>query len=126
MSVTVATSPQAASNENGEQCFVMGRVSWDSYVKISDALEDQAGLRLIYCEGRLAFVGKSRRHEWLSECLGHLVMAIAAHLGNPVRAGGRSDLSPSREGSGPRGRSDVSLRWERPQDAWRKRLRLRH
>ena len=46
----------------------MGRDPWDAYVKISDALEDQPGLRMIYCDGRLAFVGKSRRHEWLSEC----------------------------------------------------------
>ena len=44
-------------------------------------------------------MGKSRRHEWLSECLGHLVMAIAVHLRHRLRAGGRGDLSPPREGS---------------------------
>jgi Uma2 family endonuclease len=80
MSVTLATEPTTAA-ENGEQRFVMDRVTWDAYVKISEALEDQPGLRMIYCDGRLAFVGKSRRHEWLSECLGHLVMAIAAQIG---------------------------------------------
>jgi len=84
-----ATAP-AAMTDHGEQRFVMGRVSWDAYVKISDALEDQPGLRLIYCDGRLVFVGKSRRHEWLSECLGHLVMAIAAQLGIPCEPAGEA------------------------------------
>ena len=69
MSVTLLTPP-AAETENGEQRFVMGRVSWDAYLKISDALDDQPGLRMIYCDGRLVFVGKSRRHDWFAERLG--------------------------------------------------------
>jgi Uma2 family endonuclease len=99
MSVTLAT-PTAAENENGEQRFVMGRVSWDSYVKISDALEDQPGLRMIYCDGRLVFVGKSRRHEWLSECLGHLVMGTAARLGIPCEPAGEATYRLRERGAG--------------------------
>jgi Uma2 family endonuclease len=89
MSVTLL-SPPAALTENGEQRFVMERVSWDAYVKINEALDDQPGLRMIYCDGRLVFAGKSRRHEWLSECLGHLVLGIAAQLGIPCEPAGEA------------------------------------
>jgi Uma2 family endonuclease len=89
MSVT-ELSPPAAPSENGEQRFVMGRVSWDAYVKISEALDDQPGLRMIYCDGRLVFVGKSRRHEWISDTLGHLVMALAAQLSIPCEPAGEA------------------------------------
>ena len=82
MSVTLATPP-AAETENGEQSFVMGRISWDAYVKISDALEEQRGLRMIYCDERLDFVGKSRRHDWFAERLANLVVALARGLGVP-------------------------------------------
>ena len=80
MSVTLMNA-SAAEPENGEQRFVIERVSRDAYLKISDALDDQPGLRMIYCDGRLVFVGKSRRREWLSKCLGHLVLGIASELG---------------------------------------------
>ena len=99
MSVTLA-SPPADLSANGEQHFVMGRVTWDAYLKISEALEDQPGLRLIYCDGRLAFVGKSRRHEWLSECLGHLVMGIAAQLGVPCEPAGEATYRLHEKGAG--------------------------
>ena len=92
MSATVA-SPPAAETEDGEQCFVMGRVSWDSYLKIGDALEDQPGLRLIYCDGRLAFEGKSRRHDWFAERLAEFVKAMARGLGNPLGRCRASDIS---------------------------------
>ncbi len=97
--MTIA-SQAAAISESGEQLFVMGRVTWDAYVKISDALEDQTGLRLIYCDGRLSFVGKSRRHEWLSECLGHLVVGIAAHLGIPCEPAGEATYRRREKGAG--------------------------
>jgi Uma2 family endonuclease len=99
MSVTLASRP-AAETEDGEQRFVMGRITWDAYVKISDALEDQPGLRMIYCDGRLAFVGKSRRHKWLSECLGHLVMGIAAQLGIPCEPAGEATYRRHEKGAG--------------------------
>src|SRR5262249_55926653 len=37
--------------------------------------------RMVYCAGRLTFMGKSRHHEWLSDCLGNLVLGVAAALG---------------------------------------------
>jgi Uma2 family endonuclease len=99
MSVTIASQPSAES-EPVEQRFEMGRVTWDAYLKISDALEGQPGLRLIYCDGRLSFVGKSRRHEWLSECLGHLVVGIAAYMGIPCEPAGEATYRRREKGAG--------------------------
>jgi Uma2 family endonuclease len=99
MSVTLLTPP-ATESDNGEQRFVLGRVSWDAYVKISEALDDQPGLRMIYCDGRLVFVGKSRRHEWISDSLGHLVLAIAAQLGIPCEPAGEATYRREERGAG--------------------------
>ena len=68
----------------------MGGVTWDAYLKVSDAFEDQPGLRIIYCDGRLAFMGKSRRHDWFAERLGELVKAMARGLGIPWEDAGQS------------------------------------
>ncbi len=89
MSVTLM-NPPAAETENGEQRFVMGRVSWDAYLKINEALDDQPGLRMIYCDGRLVFVGKSRRHDWFAERFGELVKALAHGLGIPWEDAGQA------------------------------------
>ena len=93
-------SPPAVGSENGEQRFVIGSVTWDAYVKISDALDDQPGLRMIYCDGRLVFVGKSRRHAWISDSLGHLVMAIAAQLDIPCEPAGEATYRREDKGAG--------------------------
>ena len=89
MSVTLATS-SVGETDNGEQRFVMGCVSWDAYLKISEALDDQPGLRLIYCDGRLVFVGKSRRHDWFAERLGEFVKALARGLAIPWEDAGQA------------------------------------
>jgi Uma2 family endonuclease len=99
MSVTLL-NPPTAETEDGEQRFVLGRVTWDAYVKISEALDDQPGLRMIYCDGRLVLVGKSRRHERLSECLGHLVLGIAAQLGIPCEPAGEATYRRHEKGAG--------------------------
>jgi Uma2 family endonuclease len=83
-------NPPAAETEPAEQRFVMGRVTWDAYLKISDALDDQPGLRLIYCDRRLVFVGKSRRHDWFAERLGEFVKAMARGLGIPWEDAGQA------------------------------------
>jgi Uma2 family endonuclease len=82
MSVTLVSQP-TAEIETAEQRFVIGRIDWDAYVTICDALDEQNGVRLIYNDGKLIFMGKSRRHEWLSDCLGYLVIGIATHLRIP-------------------------------------------
>jgi Uma2 family endonuclease len=78
MSVTLVSRP-TAEIETAEQRFVIGRIDWDAYVTICDALDEQNGVRLIYNDGKLIFMGKSHRHEWLSDCLGYLVIGIATH-----------------------------------------------
>jgi hypothetical protein len=82
MSVTLVSRP-TAEIETAEQRFVIGRIDWDAYVTICDALDEQNGVRLIYNDGKLIFMGKSHRHEWLSDCLGYLVIGIATHLQIP-------------------------------------------
>ncbi len=99
MSITLAIS-HAVETENGEQHFVMGRVTWDAYLKISDALEDQPGLRMIYCDGRLAFVGKSRRHEWFGERSADFVKAIARGLGVPWEDAGQATYRREKTNAG--------------------------
>jgi Uma2 family endonuclease len=89
MSVTLL-APPATETDNGEQRFVVGRVSWDAYVKISEALDDQPSLRMIYCDGRLVFVGNSRRHDWFAERLGEFVKALARGLGIPWEDAGQA------------------------------------
>lgn len=78
-----AREPKAATasaEEPGEQRFVLGHVDWHAYVAISDALKDCGGPRLIFTPGRLQFMTKSHLHEWLAECLGQIVVVVAAYL----------------------------------------------
>ena len=99
MSITLAIPP-TAETENGEQHFVMGRVTWDAYLKIGEALEDQPGLRLIYCDGRLAFMGKSRRHDWFAERLAEFVKAMARGLGMPWEDAGQATYRSEKTNAG--------------------------
>jgi len=78
MPMSVASPP--LQPESTEPRMVIEGVSWDAYVALCDSTMDRPNPRMIYCEGRLVFMGKSRRHERLAELLGHLVMAIATRL----------------------------------------------
>jgi Uma2 family endonuclease len=100
MSPTVAP---ADTDEILDQRFVLGGVSWDTYLQISDALDERPGVRVIYCDGRLMLVGKSRRHDWYAERLGELAKALANGLEIPWEdAGGatfrRKDSKAGLEG----------------------------
>jgi Uma2 family endonuclease len=79
MSVTLVCPP-VGDTETVEERFVMQGIRWDAYATICDALDEHSGVRLIYHDGRLIFMGKSRRHERLAESLDHLVLAIAVYL----------------------------------------------
>jgi Uma2 family endonuclease len=104
MSVTLA-SPPAAETETAEQRFVMVGIRWDAYAAINDALDEQRGLRMIYNDGRLIFMGKSRRHEQLAELLGHLVMAVAVYL--------QIDCEPSGEATFRRRQKEAGVEGDR-------------
>jgi Uma2 family endonuclease len=94
----------------GEQRFVLGNISWDAYVTISDSLEDHRGVRMIYQDGRLIFMGKSRRHEWLSDCLALLVMGIASHLRIPCEPAGEATFRSRERNAGVEGDRTFHLR----------------
>ncbi len=74
--MTTTTIP--VRTEADEQPFVIPGVSWDAYVAFIDALGERSFPRMIYCSGRLTFMGKTRNHGWLSDCLGSLVVGVAA------------------------------------------------
>jgi Uma2 family endonuclease len=130
MTVTLA-EPAAVEAQPSDQRFVIGGVGWDSYVAISDALDERPGMRLIYCVGRLIFVGKSRRHDWYAERLGELVKALARGLAIAWEdAGGatfrREDMNAGLEGDKTfyladhavqmRGAGDIDLSVQPPPD----------
>jgi Uma2 family endonuclease len=89
MSVTLA-APPSAETETAEQRFVMGGISWYTYVTISEALDEHLGVRLIYCDGSLILMGKSRRHDWYAERLGELAKALARGLRIPWEDAGQA------------------------------------
>jgi len=109
MSITLV-SPPTAETGTAEQRFVMGDISWDAYVTISDALDEHLGVRMIYDDGRLILMGKSRRHEWLSDSLGHLVMGIASHLGIPCEPSGEATYRRRERNAGLEGDRTFHLR----------------
>lgn len=76
MSVTLQV-PQA---EPGESTMVIEGVSWDAYVALNDSIGERKNPRMIYREGRLTLVTKSRRHEWYAERLSQMVVALADGL----------------------------------------------
>ena len=62
MSVILATP--AVESETAEQRFVIGGICWEAYLAMSNALDEHVGVRMIYCNGRLTLLGKSRKHDW--------------------------------------------------------------
>ena len=75
------TSTSSATAETDGQRFVIPGVSWEAYVAFNDALGERSYPRMIYCAGRLTFMGKTRHHQWLSFRLGSFVAGVATILG---------------------------------------------
>jgi Uma2 family endonuclease len=78
MATTTLTAPKAAEPEPR---LILTRIGWDQYVAISDALPERSDLRMIYVDGRLTLLSPSQQHDWVSECLGLLVIAVASGCG---------------------------------------------
>jgi Uma2 family endonuclease len=102
MLVTLA-SPPGTDTGAAEQRFMIGGIRWDSYLAISDALDDHCGVRLIYNEGRLTLLGTTRRHEWLAESLGYLVLAVAARLHIDCEPAGKATYRQCKKEAGAEG-----------------------
>ena len=66
---------------------------------------EHSGVRLIYNDGRLTFVGKSRRHERLAEALDHLVLAVAVYT--------QIDCEPSGEATYRRRQKEAGIEGDR-------------
>jgi hypothetical protein len=49
MSVTLG-SPPTVEAEPSDQRFMVGGIGWGAYVMISDALDENLGVRMIYCD----------------------------------------------------------------------------
>ena len=75
-----AATPAPPAVES-EPCVVLHAIGWGQYEKILEALPEQAGLRIIYLDGRLTFLSPSYRHEFDAERCGLIVVAIANGLG---------------------------------------------
>jgi Uma2 family endonuclease len=97
-----ATMPPPTVAE-GEQRLVLTGIRWGQYVTIADALPDWPGLRMIYLDGRLTFLGTSRRHDWLAELLGHLVVAVANGCGILWEPAGQATFRREDSGAGVEG-----------------------
>ena len=73
----MSTTLQAFENRPDVQRLTLPRIGWSTYVALSDDVGESSATHLIYREGRLTFVTKSRLHDWFAECLGELVKEVA-------------------------------------------------
>ena len=62
---------------NGQRIEIYG-VSWECYVTINDALSERSGLKMIFCDGTLTMLKRSRAHLWYAGRLCELAVAVAS------------------------------------------------
>lgn len=67
--------------DTGEQRLTLGGLGYNAYESIVGVLGENAGVRLVYVDGRLTFLTASRRHDWYAERLGELVKFFASTTG---------------------------------------------
>jgi Uma2 family endonuclease len=89
--------------ESVEPKMVLEGVSWDAYAALCDSTMDRPNPRMIYCERRLVLMGKSRRHQWLAEILGDVVMGIATQLDIPCEPSGEATYRRREKDAGQEG-----------------------
>lgn len=119
MSATLTTPSPAVAED--EQRLILTGIGWKQYVTISGALGDRRSPRLIYLRGRLTFLTKSHRHEWLNRSLGDFVVAIARACRVPIAYGGettfrREDMDAGVEGDDTFYLGENAERMRGPQD----------
>ncbi len=86
-----------------EQRLVLREISWESYVTIADALPGRRNLRMIYVDGSLTFLTKSRLHDWFAERLGEFVKTVAQECEMRLGDGRRCYVSFREKNHGCRG-----------------------
>ncbi|GAC1335334.1 MAG: Uma2 family endonuclease [Isosphaeraceae bacterium] len=102
MSTTVIDEPTTAI-EPAEQVLTLRGIGWDAYLTINEALGERQQARLVYLDGKLTLMTKSRRHEWLSNRFFQLVVAVAQGMGMTCEDAGettfrREDIKGGLEG----------------------------
>jgi Uma2 family endonuclease len=65
---------------DGDQRIHIPGMTWEAYVAFNDAVPEGSAVHMIFVDGRLTLLGKSRKHDWFSELLGALVQALANRL----------------------------------------------
>lgn len=81
-------APPSSPVPNHPDRVVLDGISWDQYVKVSDALTPQHGLRLTYDGRRLEFMTLSYLHEHFGHLLGRIIEMLAFELGIELEGGG--------------------------------------
>lgn len=80
-----AASPFIAPPFEADRRFVVYDVSWSSYVRMRDALDDAGTrVRLTFLEGVLELMSPSRDHEAIAKLLARLVEAYAEESAIPL------------------------------------------
>lgn len=79
--MAIATRGRSQPRSPIGQRLDLDQIDWDTYVAINDALGDRGEPRLIYIDGQLTIMTRSRLHDWLAEHIGLFVPTAAAHLG---------------------------------------------
>ena len=67
--------------DTGEQSLMLGGIGYVAYESIVGVLGENAGVRLVYVDGRLTFLTASRRLEWHAERLAEIVKLLASAAG---------------------------------------------
>ena len=85
------------------QSYDLGGITFEAYVGIGDALPECCGVKMIYLDGRLTLVTTSRRHDWVAECIGDVVKAVASALDLEWETAGRATFRQKDLGGGVEG-----------------------
>ncbi|MDR3639171.1 MAG: Uma2 family endonuclease [Isosphaeraceae bacterium] len=91
---TFAPAPIHArtTTEPTEQSVVLHAVDWTAYCAIDDVLGNRHDVRVVYHEGKLVLMTKSRRHEWYADRIEELFKAAANGLGILWESAGETTL----------------------------------
>lgn len=78
---TVVLPPSAEEARRGADWFLFAGAGWDLYERLDAWAGERAGVRLVYIDGDVVVMGKSRRHDWIGLRVHDLVWALADAAG---------------------------------------------
>ncbi len=98
-----STTTSPSRTEPPEPRIILPSIGWNAYITLSDALGERRGLKLVYLDGSVAVVSPSRRHDWIAERLGMLVVAVANGCGIVWEDAGQATFRMQERGVGVEG-----------------------